>query len=53
MNVCRQICIGQSRPFNAGACVGLFPAIRGDGPNTALDLVHHVAPVAWLLAGVL
>jgi hypothetical protein len=37
----------------AGASVGLFLAIRGVGPNTAPDLVYHVALLVWLVAGIL
>lgn len=34
----------------AGASVGLFLATRGLAPNTTIDVVYHVALVAWLLA---
>lgn len=35
-----------------GACIGLFVALRGIGPNTVPDLVYHVALIALLVTGV-
>ena len=36
----------------AGASIGLYMAVRGFAPNTALDIVYHVALIGLLLAGV-
>lgn len=36
----------------AGASIGLYMAIRGLAPNTALDIVYHVGLIALLLVGV-
>ena len=36
----------------AGACIGLYVALRGLGPNTVLDIVYHVALIALLLLGI-
>jgi hypothetical protein len=36
----------------AGASIGLYMAVRGFAPNTALDIVYHVALIALLLAGI-
>ncbi len=36
----------------AGASIGLYLALRGVGPNTALDLTYHVALVALLVVGI-
>jgi hypothetical protein len=36
----------------AGVAVGLFLVIRGAAPNSAPDIVYHVALMAWLLAGI-
>lgn len=34
-----------------GACIGLFVALRGLAPDTAPDIVYHVALVGTLLLG--
>lgn len=36
----------------AGASIGLYMAVRGFAPNTALDIVYHVALIALLLVAV-
>ena len=36
----------------AGACVGLYMAVRGLAPNTVADIVYHVALIALLLLGI-
>jgi hypothetical protein len=36
----------------AGASIGLYMALRGFAPNTALDVVYHVALIGLLLAAV-
>jgi hypothetical protein len=36
----------------AGASIGLYMAVRGFAPNTALDIVYHVALIGLLLAAV-
>ena len=36
----------------AGACIGLYMAVRGLAPNTVADIVYHVALIALLLVGI-
>lgn len=36
----------------AGASIGLYMALRGLAPNTAPDVVYHVALIGLLLVGV-
>jgi hypothetical protein len=35
----------------AGACLGLYLALRGVAPNTPLDIVYHLALIGLLLVG--
>jgi hypothetical protein len=37
----------------AGACIGLYLALRGLGPNTVPDIVYHFALVALLVIGLI
>lgn len=35
----------------AGACLGLYLALRGIAPDTPLDILYHVALIALLVGG--
>jgi hypothetical protein len=35
----------------AGASIGLYLALRGIAPNTALDIVYHFALIGLLVVG--
>ncbi len=47
----RVAALGTQAVALAGACVGLYLSVRGVGPDTALDIVYHVALIGLLVAG--